>query len=161
MAITGTYDDLIEEAANTYRVPFAWVKAVIGTESGFDPKAYRAEPAISDASYGLMQILYSTARSLGYSGTPEGLFDPRTNIMLGTKYIAQLIERWGMDFKRVYSAYNSGNPDKYLTSAQVARNVNRAVEWLNLVMGVTGPGAGGAGALAVVLAAGLYYLWTR
>lgn len=153
MAVTNTYDNLIEEAANTYRVPFAWIKAVIGTESGFDPNAYREEPKIGDASYGLMQILYSTATSLGYKGNPQGLLEPRTNIMLGTKYLARLIERWGMDFKRVYSAYNSGNPDKYLTSAQVARNVERAVDWLNIVMGI-----GGSSSLALIVIAGLYYI---
>ena len=153
--ITAQYDDIIMDAARTYNVPFDWIKAVIGTESNFDPRAYRAEPKIQDASYGLMQILYSTAKSIGYQGEPEGLFDPKTNIMLGTKYLAKLIERHGMDFKSIYSAYNSGSPTRYLTSAQVGRNVERAVEWLIKVSSGSG---GAATGIAFLVGAALYLL---
>lgn len=69
------------------------VLAIIQIESSFQPGAYRAEPQIGDASYGLMQILYGTAVDRGYSGPPEGLYDPETNIRYG---MAQL--RWSWDF---------------------------------------------------------------
>ena len=122
------YFDSIWRWSQTYGVPVAWVEGVIQTESGWNPQAYRAEPQIHDASYGLMQVLYSTARGLGYTGSPDGLFDPDTNIQLGTKLMGQLIAQYGDDILRVYSAYNSGKPDLYLTSTQVAANVARLLD---------------------------------
>ncbi len=156
--MTDAYDDIIREAAATYSVPFAWIKAVIGTESGFDPDAYRAEPQIDDASYGLMQLLYRTAQGLGYSGPPEGLFEPRTNIMLGAKLLGQLVSRYGMDFEKVYSAYNSGSPTKYLTSSQVARHVANARAWLERVGGAAAEVAASNPFLVMAGIFLLYYL---
>jgi soluble lytic murein transglycosylase-like protein len=65
-----------------------------------------------------------TAEQLGFSGNPSGLFDPETNINLGVKLIGQLRRMYGEDVQRVYSAYNSGKPDLYLTSSDVAQHVN-------------------------------------
>lgn len=114
-------------------VPAAWINAVILTESSGNANAYRAEPQIRDASYGLMQLLERTAKGLGYAGTPDGLYDPQTNIHYGVKLLAQLRARNGDDFARVYSAYNSGDPNKYKVSSQVAKNVNRALQNLSKV----------------------------
>ncbi len=182
--VKDTFDDLIYEASMRYGVPFTWVKAIAGAESDWIPTAYRAEPQINDASYGLMQILYRTAKGLGYTGQPNGLYEPATNIDLGARYIRDLINSYGEDFQRVYSAYNSGSPTKYLTSSQVKAHVARAVSYLNAVNQVTvvvtadpdqeipetidvGPPApGGAGnkvvGIGVALIAGLgLYLLTR
>jgi soluble lytic murein transglycosylase-like protein len=63
------------------------VEAIAEIESSFDPRAYRAEPRIGDASIGLMQTLYSVARQHGYTGAPEGLFDPETSVRLGMKHL--------------------------------------------------------------------------
>lgn len=126
--MSGTpYDDLITASSQNYGVPVSWIEAVIQVESAWNPNAYRAEPQISDASYGLMQLLTKTAAGLGFSGDPSALYDPATNIDLGTKLLRQLRSSYGDDFQRVYSAYNSGKPDLYLTSSQVAANVGRAV----------------------------------
>ena len=146
------YDDIIAKYAAQFRVPEVWIKAVIQTESSFDPQAYRAEPRINDASYGLMQLLSSTARGLGYTGTTDGLYDIDTNIRLGTQLLSDLIRRYGDDFRRVYSAYNSGSPDKWETSTQVQSNVERALRNLerfiqNEPLIVTG---GAAGALMIL-----------
>jgi len=122
------FDVEIQSVASVYSVPESWIRAVIETESSFDPKAYRAEPRIGDASYGLMQLLYKTAQGLGYTGPREGLFDPLTNIDLGTRLLSQLRAKYGDDFKAVYSAYNSGSPTLWQTSAQVGRNVERAFQ---------------------------------
>lgn len=61
--------------------------AYITVESEFNPQAYRFEDHLNEASYGLMQLLLSTARQLDYVGPPEGLFDIHTNITLGLKYL--------------------------------------------------------------------------
>lgn len=121
------FDDIVRANAVTWNVPESWIKAWIQTESSGRPNAYRAEPKIGDASYGLMQLLTQTARGLGYGGPPEGLYDPATNIFYGTKLISQLRSSYGDDVRRVYSAYNSGRPDLYLTSTQVSTNVSRLV----------------------------------
>lgn len=111
------------------------VLAVIQIESSFQVVAYRAEPKINDASYGLMQILYSTALDRGYSGPPEGLYDPETNIRLG---MAQLHWSWGFLANRLgqsptaaqwIGSYNAGVgnalkgyvPWGYVTKWQAAR----------------------------------------
>ena len=92
-------------------IPDGLTLATIDSESSFNPDAIRQEPAINDASYGLMQILYSTAKDRGYKGLPEGLFDPETNITFGTAYQAWLYRRY-QDWDAVIHSYNEG-PGNY------------------------------------------------
>lgn len=110
------WDSIIGEAAREFNVP-AWViKTTIAQESSFDPKAYRAEPAINDASRGLMQILHRTARAVGYDGDAGndathlgGLYMPRANIFAGTRYLATIRDRYPSEsWPARYAAYNSG-----------------------------------------------------
>lgn len=154
------YDALIRSNAERWSVPISWIKAVIMQESSGNPNAYRAEPQIGDASYGLMQLLYRTAKGLGYAGTPEGLYDPATNIELGTKLLGQLRRSYGDDFSRVYSAYNSGSPDRYLTSSQVADHVNKAIAWLERVI-KDEPLLMSSGAAGFIIIALLVWYWTK
>lgn len=92
----------------------AAVKAVIAKESAFDPSRVRGEPQLGDASVGLMQVLYSTARGLGYPGPigdPDnltGLFTPGTNVYLGATYLWQKLVQTGGDLEAAFSAYNGG-----------------------------------------------------
>jgi len=51
------------------------------------------EPTIVAASYGLMQILFTTASGLGFAGTADELYDPATNIDLGGKALFEIMER--------------------------------------------------------------------
>lgn len=83
------------------------VMAIIRTESSFDAKAYRYEAHIKDASYGLMQLLYGTAQWMGYKGSPEGLYDPETNIIYGMKFLQWLQERCE-SVECVIMSYNEG-----------------------------------------------------
>jgi hypothetical protein len=87
----------------------ALVAAVVEQESDFDPLAYREEPHLGDASRGLMQLLYSTARGLGYNGPPDGLFDIETNLQLGSSFLRHLLHRYG-DQRSALAAYNAGEP---------------------------------------------------
>jgi soluble lytic murein transglycosylase-like protein len=97
-------------------VPLAIVKAIIGAESAYNPRAYRAEVKINDASRGLMQVLYRTAKGVGYTGSAEGLFDPATSIHVGVKYLSDLVRSKRGDLAAAVSAYNNGN-GKRATSA--------------------------------------------
>jgi soluble lytic murein transglycosylase-like protein len=154
------FQSFIAAAAQQYGVPEVWIKAVVMTESSGDPMAYREEPRLNDASYGLMQLLSSTARGLGYSGPVAGLYDPATNINLGTKYLAQLRAAHGTNFQRIYSAYNSGSPDRYLSSSQVAANVERATGFLNEFLNES-PALASSGLMGALLISGLAFYWLR
>ena len=105
------YDLIVAEAGNAWDVETSLIKALIGAESEFNPNAYRAEPQIADASYGLMQLLYGTARTMGFTGAALALYDPVTNVRLGTRFISDKIRTasargYGVD--SAISAYNAG-----------------------------------------------------
>lgn len=146
------FDSSIAYAAQTFSVPESWIRAVIDVESSWNPNAYN--PNDPTGAWGLMQLLYRTAQGLGYTGAPDGLFDPATNIYYGTKLLGQLRVQYGDDFKRVYSAYNSGNPDLWESSQEVYANVMRAMDALAYYLEQAGPVAvatGGAGLLIIGL----------
>lgn len=77
----GSLDLLISRYADVHDVPESLVRRVIVRESGYNPGA-RNGPY-----YGLMQISYATAKSMGYRGTPQGLLDPETNLKYAVKYL--------------------------------------------------------------------------
>lgn len=74
-------DGLIAKYANLYDVPESLIHRVVKRESTYNPRA-RNGPY-----YGLMQIRHDTARSMGYSGTAEGLLDAETNLKYSVKYL--------------------------------------------------------------------------
>jgi soluble lytic murein transglycosylase-like protein len=131
------FDPLVFANATKYGVP-AWViKATIGKESSFDPRAYRAEllHVPPDASRGLMQILETTARDLGLRGTSGddmtktgGLYEPALSIQLGTKYLGQLHSRNPSEpWDNIYAAYNAGSIRR--TDAGVLVNERNVAGW--------------------------------
>nr|CAD6411748.1 transglycosylase [Rhizobium sp. Q54] len=73
---------LIKRYAGLYGVPESLVHRVVHRESRYDPKAYH-----KNGYWGLMQIKYATAKSMGYDGAPEGLLDPETNLKYAIKYL--------------------------------------------------------------------------
>ncbi len=103
-----TFDDAVLTAQRAFpSVPVSVIKGVIAAESGFRQDAIRGEPQRGDASYGLMQLTYNTARALGYGGTRENLLIPAINIYYGTKLLADLYSKL-RDWDAVFSAYNGG-----------------------------------------------------
>lgn len=74
-------DALIEKYAALYGIPESLLHRVVRRESRYNPSAYNR------GHYGLMQIKYATARSMGYEGPAEGLFDAETNIKYAGKYL--------------------------------------------------------------------------
>jgi soluble lytic murein transglycosylase-like protein len=105
------YDPIIQAASVNYEVSVPLIKAVIMTESSFNPNAYRAEPAIKDGSYGLGQLLFRTAVWLGIlpndPSRANELFDPVKNINGTTKYLSILQKKYE-NVDDIYAAYNSG-----------------------------------------------------
>lgn len=154
------YDDIISKYAIQFNVPEPWIRAVIATESSWNPKAYRAEPQIHDASYGLMQLLLRTAQGLGYTGDGPGLYDPDTNIQLGTKLLGQLRSRFGDDVQAVYSAYNSGSGTSYLTNSSVASHVENFLKNFEIVISQN-PIIASTGSFGVALVILILWFWKK
>jgi soluble lytic murein transglycosylase-like protein len=75
-------DGLIAKYAAEYDVPESLIRRVIVRESGYNPRA-RNGPY-----YGLMQIRYDTAQTMGYRGPASGLLDADTNLRYGVKYLS-------------------------------------------------------------------------
>lgn len=73
--------------------------------------SYSTELHMQRASWGLMQIMGGTARFLGFRGWFGELFDPETNIRIGTKLLLNLKKSYGLDADMI-SAYNQGQPFK-------------------------------------------------
>ena len=74
-------DPLITKYAAIYGIPETLLHRVVKRESRNNPRAFNR------GHYGLMQIKYATARSMGYEGPAEGLFDAETNIKYAAKYL--------------------------------------------------------------------------
>ena len=96
------YDDIIKEAAEKYSLPENLIKAVIKQESNYIPIAVSHKGAI-----GLMQIMPKTGEGLGITDK-EMLKDPYTNIMAGSKYLSQMLNRYDGRLDLSLSAYNAG-----------------------------------------------------
>lgn len=160
--MSSQFDTLIFDAATRHSVEPALIKAIMRAESNFNPRAYRHEPFVPhlggpDASYGLMQTLYTTARELGYSGSPEGLYQPETSIEFGTRYLKRQLIRYSGDTEKAISAYNAGSargsPGNWSNQPYVdrvlrffrelravqAQELNRAPTTVNIVPGVRAP----------------------
>lgn len=99
------FDNIIQTAAASHNVDHGLIKAIIHTESGFNPNA-RSKPG----AQGLMQLMPATAGMYGVNDA----YNPDENIKAGTKHIKYLIERYH-DIELALAAYNAGegNVKKY------------------------------------------------
>lgn len=95
-------DGLIAKYADLYGVPESLIRRVIVRESGYNAKA-RNGPY-----YGLMQISYATAISMGYRGPASGLLDADTNLRYAVKYLAGAYLVGGADADQAVRYYSSG-----------------------------------------------------
>lgn len=119
----------IVRAADTAQLPRALLLGLVGIESGFRPDAKRAEPQIGDASWGLTQILYSTAQGEGYTGAPEGLLDIGTNLQYGASYLRRLLKARGFNIPAAVSNYNGGFRPSLGFGAPAAEPVSVCLRW--------------------------------
>lgn len=109
------YQEFIEFYCNELQISQAWCVAKIWIESKGDPKAYRYEKKINDASYGALQILWGTAQwirdKLGatYIDSPEQLYDVKINIEYGLRYFRYQLDRYDGCYQMAEAAYNSGS----------------------------------------------------
>jgi len=143
-----------------FQVEKLLLKAIAMVESSMDPMAYRYEkefwekygskfPDLKDrdpkevsASYGLMQVMFSTAWNLGFRGPGVDLYNPVYNVELAGKLLVQLREQlvpkpfwrcWPNEV--VLARYNGGSagnpgPEGLLRNWDYVLRVKR--EYINL-----------------------------
>ena len=99
----GGLDALIARHAQANGVPASLVHRVVIRESRYNARAIGRGGAM-----GLMQIKYSTARAMGYTGSPSGLLDPDTNLTYAVRYLAGAYRVAGGDAGRSVSNYARG-----------------------------------------------------
>ena len=92
-------DRIVRQAAERHNVDPALVKAVITTESGWNPQAVSRKGAV-----GLMQLIPETAQRFGVDNS----FDPAQNVEGGTSYLRSLLDRYNGDLTKSLAAYNAG-----------------------------------------------------
>ena len=93
------YEDLIQEAAGTYDLDPALIRAVMQTESSFNPTVVSRVGA-----QGLMQLMPALAEEMGVRDS----FDPRENIMGGARYLRELLDRFRGNVRLALASYNAG-----------------------------------------------------
>jgi hypothetical protein len=110
------------------------ISGIITVESTWNPWAYRLEPtfhwtlrvkefasaehfteaserALQKSSFGLMQLMGGTARTLGFNGYLPELFDPEKNLNWGLKLWSRLRLRYP-SVEDAIAAYNAGSAKK-------------------------------------------------
>lgn len=117
------YSDLINRYAMNNHLDPALLASVVACESSFDPEA------ISQAgARGLMQIMPATWVDLNPGGACRGdhlppseglgcIFDPETNIRLGSRYLRELLDEFGGNAVPALAAYNAGRGTVHLYAA--------------------------------------------
>jgi soluble lytic murein transglycosylase len=99
---------IIRESAARHGLDANLILALIRQESAFQDAARSRADA-----RGLMQILPSTGRSLAREARLPRfavgmLYKPETNITLGTRHLASLLQRYGGSVELALAAYNAG-----------------------------------------------------
>lgn len=98
----------MSSASKAYGVDLELIKAVVATESAFNPVAVSNKGAV-----GLMQLMPATAKRYGVQAEPGAtvvgkLKDPDLNIHTGTRHLADLLRVFGGQTELALAAYNAG-----------------------------------------------------
>lgn len=103
---SNSFAEFVDEASKRFAIPMNWIGTVLNIESAGDVHARSPKGAI-----GLMQIMPATWAELRQRyDLGNDPYDPRDNILAGTAYLRELLDRFGSP--GVFAAYNAG-PSRY------------------------------------------------
>jgi soluble lytic murein transglycosylase-like protein len=95
------YDEYIREASELYQIPEALIRAVIKSESDYDPHVVSSVDA-----RGLMQLMPSVCEDMHVP--LDQVFEPRLNILGGTRLLRILANRFNGDLVMTIAGYHAG-----------------------------------------------------
>jgi soluble lytic murein transglycosylase-like protein len=126
--ITAEYiDEAFRTVAEEEGVSEPLLRAICWVESNHKPYAFRSDDAaLNNHAFGMCQILYSTAKSLGFKDerceknfnehlprernySSCKLFGPKTNIRYAAKFLKQRLKKYDYNEYKATLAYNSGS----------------------------------------------------
>jgi hypothetical protein len=93
------YDTFIAEASQLYQLPQALIRAIIKVESDYDPRVV----SCADAK-GLMQLMPDVQKEQHV----QNVFEPRENILGGTRLLRVNANRFKGDLVLTIAAYHAG-----------------------------------------------------
>ena len=110
------YTEYVDKYSEENGIDKMLVYAIIKAESNFESNI-----TSSSGAMGLMQLMDSTAKEMAeklemeYSAK-EILYQPDTNIKIGTRYFAELLKRYENNIYLALTAYNAGigNVDRWI-----------------------------------------------
>jgi len=129
--VSGEFNNIAEEKARKHNVDPKLVKAVIGAESNWNPRAVSNKGAI-----GMMQLMPKTASDMGV-GNP---LNPEENIEGGVKYLRHLLDKFNGSLTLALAAYNAGpaRVEKVNGVPSIPETVNYVKRVMNEYSGGTG-----------------------
>ncbi|MGY2986441.1 soluble lytic murein transglycosylase-like protein [Bradyrhizobium sp. USDA 4508] len=132
---THTLSAFIEEASQRFAISARWICSVLSIETAGDMHAKSPKGAM-----GLMQIMPSTWAELRQRyDLGNDPYDPRDNILAGTAYLRELLDRYGS--RGAFAAYNAG-PTRYeehLAGAALPDETRAYVAKLANLLGIQPP----------------------
>lgn len=93
------YDDILAEAARAYALPVAFLRAIMYTESDYDPFVVSCAGA-----RGLMQIMPSVEEDQRI----HDVFDPRRNVLGAARMLRVLANRYRGDITLTIAGFHAG-----------------------------------------------------
>jgi len=102
----GDIDQLIDRVAKHVSLDPNLIHSVVSAES-----AYQSDAVSHAGAEGLMQLMPTTAADLGVKDS----FDPQQNLLGGSRYLKQLLNKYDGDLDHALAAYNwgQGNVDRH------------------------------------------------
>lgn len=118
------YDEHILEASELYRIPVPLIRAVIKTESDYDPHVVSSMDA-----KGLMQLMPAVVEDMGVTD----VWDPRQNILGGTRLLRWLANRYDGDLTLTIAGYHAG-PGSLAKYGNKVPPYQRTQQYLKMVL---------------------------
>jgi soluble lytic murein transglycosylase-like protein len=106
---------MVARYAKENGIPYELAHGVVMVESRYNPKVTGPGGHV-----GLMQISYPTAKSLGFTGTRAGLYDPEVNLTYGMKYLGAAYRLAAGSMCGAVSKYQGGHRVNGITKAGAA-----------------------------------------